>query len=320
MSFQELSQFKYQVKNVLNKMIGLNKSRKDFLVNIISLFLSIKGRINFLQLERFGTSDEQSFRNQFEKSFDFLKFNKELVLEHGSGHYTIAFDPSYISKSGKSTPGVGWFWSGCAGKAKWGLEIGGIAVIDIDNHTAFHLDAEQTLRDSESQTLLEYYANVLVSRKEELLSISKYIVVDAYFSKEPFVSVICLEEFEIVSRLRDDASLNYLYRGPKTQGRGRPKKYDGKIDYKKQKDDYFTLVENSENSSVKHGIVYSKSLKRDVSIVIVNTKKKEKWSHKIYMTTDLELSADKILEYYQTRFQIEFLWVTLNIGGVEYIC
>jgi hypothetical protein len=41
------------------------------------------------------------------------------------------------------------------------------------------------------------------------------------------------------------ASLNYLYRGLKTQGRGRPKKYDGKIDYKKLKDDYFTLIENS---------------------------------------------------------------------------
>src|SRR5690554_2787343 len=26
------------------------------------------------------------------------------------------------------------------------------------------------------------------------------------------------------------------------------------------------------------------------------------------MTTDLELSADKILQYYQTRFQIEFLY------------
>lgn len=28
----------------------------------------------------------------------------------------------------------------------------------------------------------------------------------------------------------------------------------------------------------------------------------------IFMTTDLELSTDKILEYYQTRFQIEFLY------------
>ena len=56
-------------------------------------------------------------------------------MENGSGHYIIAFDPSYIAKSGKSTPGVGWYWSGVAGKSKWGLEISGIAAIDIDNHT-----------------------------------------------------------------------------------------------------------------------------------------------------------------------------------------
>jgi len=30
-------------------------------------------------------------------------------MENGSGHFTIAFDPSYISKSGKSTPGVTYF-------------------------------------------------------------------------------------------------------------------------------------------------------------------------------------------------------------------
>jgi hypothetical protein len=94
MNFQELYQFKYQVKNVLNKMVVLNKCRKDFFISTMSLFLSIKGRINFLQLERFSDIDEQSFRNQFEKPFDFLKFNKELVLEHGSRYFTIAFDPS----------------------------------------------------------------------------------------------------------------------------------------------------------------------------------------------------------------------------------
>lgn len=308
MSFQELSQFKYQVKNVLNKMVGLNKCRKDFFISTMSMFLSIKGRINFLQLERFGACDEQSFRNQFEKPFDFLKFNKELVLEHGSGHYTIAFDPSYISKSGKSTPGVGWFWSGCAGKSKWGLEICGIGIIDIDNHTAFHLEAEQTLHDSKNQTLLNYYANVLTSRKEELLSISKYVVVDAYFSKEPFVSTLHSNGFDLVTRLRDDANLLYKFFGKKTKGRGRPKKHDGKIDYKKLKEEYFTLIQNDENNRIHQGIAYSKSLKRDVSVVIVYTKRKEKWSHKIYMTTDLELTADKILEYYQTRFQIEFLY------------
>jgi len=76
---------------------------------------------------------------KIEKPFDFLNFNKELTLQHGSDRYAIAFDPSYISKSSKKT--WGWFWSGCANQAKWGLEIGGLAAIDIDNHIAFHLEA-----------------------------------------------------------------------------------------------------------------------------------------------------------------------------------
>lgn len=44
----------------------------------------------------------------------------------------IAIDPSYISKSGKRTPWIGYFWSGCAGQVKRGLEIMGIGVINID--------------------------------------------------------------------------------------------------------------------------------------------------------------------------------------------
>lgn len=65
--------------------------------------------MNFLQLERFGKFGEQTFRNQFEEKFDFLEFNKILVKEHCGKDLAIAFDPSYISKSGKKTPGVGYF-------------------------------------------------------------------------------------------------------------------------------------------------------------------------------------------------------------------
>ena len=289
-------------------MIGLNKCRKDFFLHTLGLYLGIKGRVNFLQLERYGNSDEQSFRNQFEKPFDFLTFNQMVISEHGSGHYTIAFDPSYISKSGKKTPGLGCFWSGCASKAKWGLEICGIGAIDIDNHTAFHLEAVQTVKNCQSDTLLSYYANVLVSRKEQLLTISKYVVVDAYFSKETFITEMCSNDFEVVTRLRDDANLLYKYNGEKKQGRGRPKKHEGKVAYKALREDYFSLLQNDDNTQIYHGVVYSISLKRDIAVVIVRSKRKQEWVHKIYMTTDLKLSAEKILEYYQTRFQIEFLY------------
>ena len=84
--------------SVLDKMSHINQWRKDFLIETFILFLSIRGRINFLQLARYG-------------------LYKELTLSQGSGRYAIAFDLSYISKSGKKTPGVGWYWSGCANQS-----------------------------------------------------------------------------------------------------------------------------------------------------------------------------------------------------------
>jgi hypothetical protein len=125
-------------------MSNINSWRKEFVAETLILFLCIKGRINFLQLGRFGKHKEQRYRQQFEKPFDFLTFNKELTLSYGSGRYSIAFDPFYINKSGKHTPGLGYFWPGCCGRAKWVFEIGGLAAIDIDNHTAFHLEAVLT--------------------------------------------------------------------------------------------------------------------------------------------------------------------------------
>jgi len=100
---------------------GLNKARKDFISNVLWLFLSIKGRINFLQLERYGSLIEQTFRNQFEVKFDFFSFNGYLINQTIPGDRIIAIDPSYIPKAGKSTYGRGKFWSGVAKQAKWGL-------------------------------------------------------------------------------------------------------------------------------------------------------------------------------------------------------
>jgi hypothetical protein len=61
----------------------------------------------------------------------------------------VAFDPSYIKKSGKKTFGLGMYWSGCSAKAKWGLDSCGFAVVDILQNTAFHLNAIQTPRSKE---------------------------------------------------------------------------------------------------------------------------------------------------------------------------
>jgi len=55
-----------------------------------------------------------------------------LTLSKGSGQYAIAFDLSYIRKSGNHTPAAGYFWSGFANRAILGLEIVCLATINID--------------------------------------------------------------------------------------------------------------------------------------------------------------------------------------------
>lgn len=294
--------------NTLDNISKLNKRRRAFICDVFILFLCIRGRINFLQLGRYGSSGEQRYRQQFENPFDFLSFNKELVLTHGSGRFIIAFDPSYISKSGKKTTGLGMYWSGCAGKSKWGLEIGGIAAIDIDNHTAFHLEAVQTLCQ-EDETLTHWYLDLLKQRTEILSSISAYFVADAWFAKRFFVDGVTQIGMQFISRLRDDADLKYLCSYNHTGKRGRPKKYSGKIDTQNISKDYFDLIEQNDEYTMNSAIVYSKSLKSKIRLVHVayNTKN-GKQIIKLYFSTDLNLCPKDILLFYQSRFQIEFLY------------
>jgi hypothetical protein len=299
--------------NTLYNTKNANKWRRDFFIEVLWLILSIKGRINFLQFARYGKYSEQRYRQQFEKPFDFLNFNKTLVLHAGSGKFAIGFDPSYISKSGKHTPGLGYFWSGCASKALWGLEIGGIAAIDLGNKTAFHLEAIQTPNkkglESTKTNQIEWYADLIVERSEELREISTYLVVDAYFSKKGFVNSITQASMHVISRFRDDADLKYLNYEAPTGKKGRPKKYKGKINPKKPDLEYFQAIDQPDNCILYCAIVYSKALKRNIKLVIEQTvNKKNETVQKLFFSTDMKMDGIEIMQYYRNRFQMEFLY------------
>ncbi|MGV8135435.1 MAG: transposase [Mangrovibacterium sp.] len=293
---------------MIDRLPNINQWREMFLIETLILFIAIKGRINFLQLARYGKYKEQRYRQQFEKRFDFLAFNKELTLSQGSGRYAVAFDPSYITKSGKKTPGVGWYWSGVANRAKWGLEIGGLAAIDIDNHTAFHLEAVQTL-NCDDQNLSDWYAGVISERKDTLTSISKYLVADAWFSKRSFADQVIQSDMHLISRLRDDADLRYLCKESPTGKRGRPRKYTSKVIINDIDKNYFRLIPGHEEQTVYAAQVYSKSLKRNIMLVHVTyLKAPGKDIHKLYFCTDVDMEPKDVLLYYHSRFRIEFLY------------
>ena len=291
-----------------DKFSTLKESRKQFIANVLVLFLSIKGRINFLQLSRFSKNCEQYFRINFENKFNFQDFNLKLILEQSIKECLVAFDPSYISKSGKMTFGLNMYWSGCAKKAKWGLEICGFAAIDVVRNTAFHLNAIQTppIKD---MTLLVYYCQIVKENYLYFKDVSKYMVADAYFSKKEVVNTMLSLGLHFISRLRSDSNLKYIFTGEQNGKKGANKKYDGKFNLKSLNLKHFTEVVCEDHVKVYSATVYSVAFKRDVKIAVaVFYKDAKEVTRKIYFSTDLDLSADKIFRYYCSRFQIEFLY------------
>lgn len=287
----------------------LNKWRCDFLLETLLLFMSIPGRICFLQLGRYSRHGEQRFRQQFEKPFDFMEFNSHLVKDNLSGRRAIAIDPSYISKSGKKTPYMGSFWSGCAQSVKRGLELMGVAAIDIDNHIALHLEAVQTPPTKSLsqmfQSLLDWYLYVITKKKDSLLEISNIIVADAFFSKYPFVQGVRDLGFHLVSRLQNNANLRYIYKGEPKKGKGRPKKYDGKIDLKNIDHSHFTTF-HYKGQPCYYAVVNSVALERNILIIIERITENQKVIQRIIFSTDIEANPTDVLDIYHTRFLIEF--------------
>ena len=291
----------------------LNKSIKTNIIEILILIMAIPRKINFLQLGRHGRRGEQCYRQTFGREFDWLQYNMNLAsnrFQYGGRRLAIAIDPSYVSKAGRKTPHVGRFWSGCASAVKHGLEILGIGLIDADIKDCMMLRAVQTLNSRElkalEMTLNQWYISVLNRYRDRLLKITDTLVADAAFSVRPFVDALLGIGFQLVSRLRNDAVLYYLYEGAPTGKRGRRRVYDGKIDFDNLDLGRMTEVEIGIKGEKAYELVArSKALQRNIRLVIHILKD---GSHRLYFSTDTSMKGIDVFDIYRTRFQIEFCY------------
>jgi hypothetical protein len=250
---------------------------------------------------------EKSFHYAFKWDFDWLEINSSLVEQYCSKEIICAFDPSYIPKSGKLTPGLGWHWSGVQQKMCKGLEIGVLSFIDVAARTAMHANCIQTptIPKGEKDKLIPHYVSIIKSSVDVILSKTKYLCVDGYFMKKSFIKPIQESGLHIITKMRSDANLKYLFNGKKECKRGRPKIHDGKVDVNKIDKRKIKKVGKINNAEVYSANLYCNTLEANVRILFIyfdnNTKPV------ILLCTDLNLDPKKIFEYYGLRFQIEFL-------------
>jgi hypothetical protein len=147
------------------------------------------------------------------------------------------FDCSFLPKSGSETWGIDRFFSSLAGRSKKGLSAEVLGIVATESRRAFGVDATQTPPDlSSDQTggysRVDFYLEQITDLYDQLADLGvSYWVGDGFYAKQKVFNTAGDLGGDLITRLRSDANLRYLYTGPSKDGPGRPKQYDGKIDW-----------------------------------------------------------------------------------------
>ncbi len=300
------------VSKIIAQMTGVFKPQQKAILALLNALMCFNGRATMRNLARYGAGSAKRLRRWASEDFDFFQLNELLLsetmaisfnqLEDERPRQAILIDATFTTKSGKYTEGLNFFHNGsCASKNKLqrGLEFNLVAALNVDEREAYALGAYQSNRKS----ALDVACAQLINHKNTYQKISKHVVADGYYARDGFVSALRVNGYELITLLRRDAALRYLYEG-EYSGRGYPRRYLGKVKY----DDLSAW--DKDETLLDDKVVYSntvnyKSWKRNLKVlVIVNTS----GTRRILCSTDLSLSPAEILELYQLRFQIEFLF------------
>jgi hypothetical protein len=279
------------------------------------------GKANFVNMSRYSSCCDRTYRRQYDQPFDFTAFNAATIAMAIPEHreQILAIDASFINKSGKCTWGLDWFYNGCQGKAEKGLEISAIVVVDVVASQGYTLSVTQTTARPQVATRpkqptqgevastserVKGYISQLQAAKPHLPSSIQYLAADSFYSKKSFVDSVCALNLHLISKLRKDANLRYLYTG-KQKARGAHRKYGEKV-LMGALSQMELVGEVEPGVTLYTQVVWHVSLKRCIRLAyLVNANLSVSIA---LFSTDLKIDPRKIYSYYKARFQIEFVF------------
>ena len=138
----------------------------------------------------------------------------------------------------------------------------------------------------------------------------RYLVLDGHFGINNVMQMVRQDlSLHLVSKLRHDAALYFLYEGPQKPV-GRKRVYGAKIDYENIPSEYLVQTDTHEDiqTDIYQATMCHKSFADPLNVVlIVKTNLSTQQRAKVILfSSDLDLAYDQLIEYYQLRFQIEF--------------
>jgi hypothetical protein len=303
------------IETIVQQMSSISTPQRKFLITLLTTIQLLRGKMTFRNLSRYSDLHEKTYARHFQKSVDFADGNERALTTFLPKTTTkiAAIDCTFTSKSGTQTYGLDMFYHANHDRPEKGLEFSELAVVDVDYGTAYHLSMEQTPDTAiltkelgPDKTRIDWYLSHLWRDGPLLPSGVAYLAADGYYAKQKFVDSVCEFGLHLISKLRHDANLRYLYTGPHPKRRGARKKYDGKVNLKDLS--RLTPIPISKTVTLYTAIVNSVSLKRTIRVVYICKRQGTKLLTALLFSTDTTLTAEEIYRYYRARFQIEFLF------------
>lgn len=330
----------------------LKKTELENLRTIVSALLCMSGNKTMLNISRWtiGELSYKTIERFYNQVIPWLDINIKILFLNlnNTKEVILVGDETKVTKSGKKTYGIDYFFNSIYQKTMKGLCFSGISLIDVEKNKSYSLLASQLVFSAAEKEILKKKKDakkknkggkrgpkagsknspkketelvpsfrLLKSQLEEVVKkiegnfIIKYFVGDGGYGNSTAAKICNDLSLFLVSKLQYNAALYFKYTGTYS-GRGRKRIYGDKVDYNKLPEKFLVKTEVDTKESViteKYQMkCLHKEFKQELNIVIVKkfNLKTNKQSHVVFFSTDLELHYQKLIDYYSTRFQIEF--------------
>ncbi|MCK5677322.1 MAG: transposase, partial [Flavobacteriaceae bacterium] len=297
----------------------------------------MRGRITMLSISRW--SEEYSYKTIerfFDKKIDWLNLKWHLIKRVIGEEVILVADETTISKAGKSTYGVGYFYSGLQSRAINSIQFLSFSIIDVKSRRAYPIFSKQ-LKKKKKKVIREkpkrkvgrpkgsknknstkfrleglfkvvnWYLKII--RKMLNLPQLRYFVYDGAFGNNIGIQATRRADLHLISKLKKNSSLYFPFTGEQ-KGRGRKRKYGELLNYQDMDKKYLkeTRVDKEIETKIYQFQAISKTINDPLNVILIFSTNltTKKITHTLLFSTDLEQGYEKIIDYYSLRFQIEF--------------
>lgn len=266
-------------------------------------------------------------------------------LQQADDVYVLAGDECVVTKSGKLTHGLDRFFSSLLGKPVPSVALFALSLVNMRERRAYPVLVEQVVRTEAEKaeakkkaqqkkakkqpkqgkpgrpkgsknrnksvvTLTPELTRIQAMIKQFLGLVGKtitltYIALDGHFGNNNALQMVRQCGLHLVSKLRQDAALYFLY-----EGNDKRKKYGDRIDYANIPLRYLqaTTTADGIRTDIYQATMLHKEFAQALNVVIIAKTKLATGAtaRVILFSSDLQLGWAQLIDYYQLRFQIEF--------------